>query len=248
MITLRRASERHCEQHADPPGTSESLLSFAPELGTAQAAEGFGALRSLTESRLPPGGSVEHAPLTDAEVLLYVRAGTLAYGDSLGGSGVLRAGEVQQRTAADRVRHRETNTSHTEVAHYFTLAFALPQVGLAPGRQQQRFSVALRSGSLCVIASPDAQRDSLGLHLDALVSSALLEAGQHVVHAIAPGRGAWLHAVEGELGCGDLVLTTGDGLGIAREPVLSFTARLASEVLVVDLAVPHQVPSPGGTP
>ena len=66
--------------------------------------------------------------------------------------------------------------------------------------------------------------------------SALLDPGQHVVHELAPVRGAWLHVVQGEITLGDLVLTAGDGAGVTTERAVSLTARERSEILLFDVA------------
>jgi hypothetical protein len=100
--------------------------------------------------------------------------------------------------------------------------------------------VAERRGLLCVVASPDGRTGSLHVHQDIRIYSTLLDAGQHVVHELRPGRGAWLHVVSGEATLGDLVLGTGDGVGLSGEPAVSFTAREATEILLVDLPAPPQ--------
>ncbi len=73
------------------------------------------------------------------------------------------------------------------------------------------------------------------IHQDALMCSALLEPGQHVVHELSPGRMAWLHLVEGEVTLGDIVLTTGDSAGVTAERAVSLTAQSETEILLVDL-------------
>jgi redox-sensitive bicupin YhaK (pirin superfamily) len=73
------------------------------------------------------------------------------------------------------------------------------------------------------------------IHQDALLCSALLEPGHHVVHELSPGRMAWLHLVEGEVTLGDIVLTTGDGAGVTAERAVSLTAQSETEILLVDL-------------
>jgi len=65
--------------------------------------------------------------------------------------------------------------------------------------------------------------------------SALLGPGQHVVHELSPGRTAWLHLVQGEVMLGDVVLTTGDGVGVTAERAVSLTAREETELLLLDL-------------
>ena len=230
MITLRRADERHHDQlrkqevwHTFPPDRADAL------------AEGFGPLENLDEDRLPPGAGMPRHPHRDAEIVTYVREGALAHEDSMGGSGVIHAGEFQRMTAGRGIRHSETNASRTDWAHVFQVRLRPSEPDLEPGHEQKRFSAADRRGGLCVVASPDARRGSLRIHQDALVYSAMLDAGQHVVHELPKGRSAWLHLVQGEVTLGDAVLTTGDGAGVTAEPAVSLTAREETEILLVDL-------------
>jgi redox-sensitive bicupin YhaK (pirin superfamily) len=63
----------------------------------------------------------------------------------------------------------------------------------------------------------------------------MLSPGKHVVHELGQDRRAWLHLVEGEVTLGDVVLSTGDGAGVTAERVVSLTARVETEILLVDL-------------
>lgn len=236
MITLRRANERHHDRRRK----QEVWHTFRPD-GADALAGGFGALEILDEDRLPPGAGVPRHPHRDAEIVTYVREGALAQEDSMGGSGVIHAGEFQRMTAGRGIRHSETNASRTDWAHVFQIWLSPSEAGLEPGHEQKRFSAAERRGGLCVVASSDARRGSLRIHQDALVFSAMLDAGQHVIHELSQGRCAWLHLVQGEVTLGDTVLTTGDGAGVAAEPAVSLTAREETEILLVDLV--ERVPS-----
>ena len=104
-----------------------------------------------------------------------------------------------------------------------------------PGHQQKRFTAAECRDRLRVVASPDARGGSLRINQDALIHSALLEPGQHVVHELSHGRSAWIHVVQGEVTLGDIVLAAGDGAGVTGERAVSLTAREDSEILLVDL-------------
>jgi len=232
MISLRRSNERH---HDCRRRKQEIWHTFHPEDCAAELARGFGALENLDEDRLPPGAGVSRHAHRDCEIVTYVREGALAHEDSMGRSGVIHAGEFQRVTAGRGVRHSETNASRTDWAHVFQIWLRPLEAGLEPSHEQKRFSAAERRGGLCVVASPDARRGSLRVHQDALMYSALLDPGQHVVHELAGGRGAWLHLVRGEVTLGDLVLTTGDGAGVTAEPAVSLTAREESEILLVDI-------------
>jgi hypothetical protein len=232
MITVRRAKERQYQRRRK----QEAWLTFHPQEAAETPADGFGALGMFKEGRLPPRTGTQE-PREDAEIITYVREGTLSYEDSTGQSGFIRAGEFQRMTAGRAVRYSETNASPTEWAHVFQIWLRPSVAGLEPGHEQKRFSLADRHGILRVVASPDAREGSLRIHQDALLYSAILDRGQHVTHALSEGRGAWLHIVEGKVTLGEIVLGTGDGVGVTAERAVSLTAREETEILLVDLGL-----------
>jgi len=231
MITLRRANERH----HDRSRKQEVWLTFDPRDRTDPLADGFGALENLAEERLSPGAILPRRSQRDAEIVTYVRQSALTYDDSSGRSRVIQAGEFQRTTAGRGSDHSETNASQTDWAQVFQICLRPAQAGLQPGLEQKRFSAAQRRGGLCVVASPDARRGSLRLDQDALLYSAMLGPGKHVVHELHEGRRAWLHIVEGEISLVDLLLSSGDGAGLTAERAASLTAREETELLLVDL-------------
>jgi quercetin 2,3-dioxygenase len=231
MTSIRRGNQRHHDRRHQ----REVWRTFYPQGREDPLAGGFGTLEFLNEARLPPGAGVPRGPRHDAEIVTYVRDGSLAFEDSMGRSGVIEAGEFQRMTAGRGIRHSETNASRSEWAHVFRLWLRPSQAGREPSFEQKRFSAAERRGRLCVVASPDARRGSLRIHQDALIYSALLYPGQHVVHELSQGRSAWLHLVEGEVTIGDVVLTTGDGVGVTNEPAVSLTAGEESSLLLLDV-------------
>jgi quercetin 2,3-dioxygenase len=237
MITLRRATERRHDQR----GEQEAWLTFYPGDRAAALAGGFGALEALNEVRLPPGAGLRRHPQHGAEIITYVREGALVSEDAMGRSGVIHTGEFQRMTDGRGVRHSETNAaSQADWAHAFQIWLRPSEGGLAQAHEHKRFSVADRRGGLCLVASPDGRRGSLRIHLDALMFAAMLDRGQHVVHELARGRGAWLHLVQGAVTLGDIVMATGDGAGVTAERALSITAREGTEILLFDLVEPCQ--------
>jgi hypothetical protein len=230
------------ERHHDRSRKLETWLTFDARDLAARLSDGLGNIEILKECRLAPGAGVPRASEHDVVILTYVREGALAYENSLGSSGVLQAGEFQRVTTGRGLHHSQTNASRTDFAHFFQIWLRPPEVDLDPGHDQKRFTAAQRRGGLCVVASPDARRGSLRIHQDALIFSALLDPGQHVVRELSQGRSAWLHVVRGEVTLGDTVLGTGDGAGIAAERAVSLTAREESSILLVDLGEPTPKP------
>jgi redox-sensitive bicupin YhaK (pirin superfamily) len=233
MLTPRRRSERRHDRR----GSKDVWLTFFSEDELGILARRFGTLQSLDERRLPAKAPSQRQRYSEGDVITYVREGTIAYVNSLGHSGVVHAGEFQRVTAANQVEHRETNASHVDVAQVFQVALRGSVGATEPSHEQKRFSVAERRDGLCVIASPDARRGSLRLYQDALVYSAVLHAGQHIVHELARERSAWIHVVQGAVSVLGVTLSTGDGAGVYAEHAVSFTARTASEILLLDLGL-----------
>ena len=231
MITLRVANQRHHDRRRK----RDVFCTFYPGNDAETLADGFEALEFLDEDRLPPGARIPRLRDRDAEIVTYVHEGALTHEDSMGGSGVVQTGEFQRRATGCGISHRERNASRTNSAHVFQIWLRPSEVGFNPGQEQKRFSAAERRGGLCIVASPDARRGSLRVHQDALLYSAMLDRGQHVVHELSEGRRAWLHLVQGEVTLGDLVLRTGDGAGVTAERAVSLTAQEDAEILLVDL-------------
>lgn len=231
MIVLRRNSERlHVKR-----GKQESWLTFHPQKRSGQAIDAFGFLMSLNEILMPPGGGSASYPTEEAEVVTYVYRGALAQEDSTGSSGVVHGGEFQRMTISRGVRRKETNASRTDRAHVFRIALRPWEVGLVRAHEQQRFGAAQRHNVLCVVASPDGRKGSLRISQDALIFSAVVDAGYHIVHELQPGRNAWLHLVYGEASLKDIVMTQGDGGGLTTERSVSLTAQENAEFLIVDV-------------
>lgn len=229
-MVLRSGERRHERRRQ-----RDAWLSFALDAGEPRP--GFGDLQVLAESVLQPGARVPRRSRLDTEIITYVREGSLAYEDSTGASGVIQAGEFQRLTAGRTMLHSETNASRADV-HFFQLWVRPSAIEVGPGREQRRFSSADRRGGLCLVASTDGRRGSLRIRQDALVYSAMLDRGQHVVHALLDRRGAWVHVVDGEVALDGIVLATGDGAGVVADRAVSLTAREASEILLVDLGEP----------
>ena len=231
MITLRRGDERHHIQRRK----QDIWLTFYALDRADPLADGFGSLELLNEDRLAPGEDGSREPCHEAEIVTYVLEGAVAHEDSTGRSGVIHAGEFQRRTAGRGIQRSEANASRVDSAHVFHMCLRPSQAARATSHEQKRFSAAERRGVLRLIASPDGRKGSLHVFQNAQIYSAMLDPGQHLVHELLPRRSAWLHVVRGKATLGDLVLTTGDGVGVTSERSVSLTAREPSEILLLDV-------------
>jgi redox-sensitive bicupin YhaK (pirin superfamily) len=231
VITLQTGSaRRHYRRlHREVWNTS-----YPAELASP-GADGFGALRYLEEDRLPPGAILSVRHPRGLELVTFVSEGALGYEDPTGCAGFIRAGEFQRMSTGSGVRWLVRNGSQTDCVHLFRIWLGPIEGEVEPSSELKRFTAADRRGRLLVVASPDARGGSLRVQRDALVCSALLDPGQHVIHEMEPGRSAWIHVHAGAVTVGDALLVAGDGACITDARAVSLTARMAAAVLLVDL-------------
>ena len=231
MIKLLRDGQR---QHVRR-GKREAWRSLFSADPSSALDSGFGFLFAFDELLLRPNASTEPRFEDETELVTYVYKGALSQEDTLGNSGVIHTGEFQRMSTGRRIRHKETNVSRTGDVHLYRMSLRSAQAGLERGHEQRRFTESQRHNELCVVVSPDGRRGSLRIHQDALVCSAILDPGHHLVHELAPDRTTWLHTVCGEATLNDMVLTQGDGVGVTNERSVSLTVQENTEILLVDL-------------
>ncbi len=211
-------------------------MTFDPGNSSDSLHKGFRALESLNEEGLAPGTGFQIHAHKDIEVVTYVQQGNLIHQDGAGKASLLGAGEFQRRTARRGARHSLINRSRFDRARVFQSCIASKQEDSDLLQEQRLFPMAERVGLLRLVASSAGGKASLRVHQDVQIFSSIVHAGNHLIHELGVGRGAWLHVVDGRILLVDQSLLSGDGAGLAGEAAVSFTAKEASEILLFDLA------------
>ena len=236
MIATRRSAERYHFQR----GKLDIWSTFGADERPDALSKTFGGLIAFDEMRLPPGGVSTPRFRGKAEIITYLYKGALAQENSNGCSAVMHAGEFHRMTSSRETRHKEANASQVEWLHLFRISLGPIAAAVDGAQELKRFAVAERRNALCTVASLDGRMGSLCLGQDAVVCSSLLDSGHHVVHQLSPERRAWIHIVRGEAVLDDVILTEGDGAGIAIAPSVSLTVQEPTEILLIDLGpAPH---------
>jgi redox-sensitive bicupin YhaK (pirin superfamily) len=232
MIHVRKAEQRGHFDH----GWLDTRHTFSFADYHDPRHMGFRQLRVINEDRVQPGQGFPTHGHRDMEIISYVLEGGLQHRDSLGTGSVIRPGDVQRMTAGTGVRHSEFNASTSEPVHFYQVWILPEAAGLAPGYEQKTFPEADRRGRLRLVASRDGRDGSVSIHQDARLYAAVLEAGQRVAHALAPGRHAWIQVARGQIALNGQKLGQGDGAAVSDEPELEVAAVEPAEVLLFDLA------------
>lgn len=238
MITIRPGTERGYENY----GWTDNHFTFSFAGYYDPEWMGYRSLRVVTENTIQGGGQFSTHPHRDMEILTYVVEGALRHEDSMGNSGVIRAGEFQRMSAGTGVRHSEGNASETEIERNIQIWIQPERLGERPGYEQRGFSDEERRSRLRLVVSPEGREGSLSIGQDADIYSGLLSAGEEVRHEPEEGRGAWLHVVTGAIELNGTPLLGGDGAAVEEE-ALEIRATEYSDVLLFDLAESRNLPS-----
>ena len=149
---------------------------------------------------------------------------------------VIRPGDVQIMSAGTGIRHSEFNHSKTEPVHFLQIWIVPGREGIAPRYEQKTFPAADKRGRLRIVGSTDGRDGSVVIHQDAMMFAALLDNGEQVIHALAPGRKAWLQVARGAVVLNGHDLATGDGAAVEGESTLTIATKSDStEILLFDL-------------
>ena len=232
MITVRPAAERGHFDH----GWLDTYHTFSFASYHDPRHMGFRALRVINEDRVQPGEGFGTHAHQDMEILTWVLEGALEHKDSMGNGSVIRPGDIQRMSAGTGVTHSEFNPSRDGLVHLIQIWLLPSRRGLPPGYEEKRFPPEARRGGLCLLAARDGRDGAVSIHQDADLWTALLERGESVRHALAPGRSAWLHVARGAVSLNGVALGAGDGAAVSGEAALEITASTRAEVLVFDLA------------
>ena len=232
MITLRRAEDRRHLRR----GSHQTWMTFDPENPLDPLRRGFHALRSFTEEHLGPGGALPPPLQEDVEILTYVREGALVHHHGAGEMNLQGPGEFQRSSVSRESRRPSTNESRLESAQIFQSSLSSRIQPLQPLWEKKRFPIADREGILRIVVSLEGNQTSLPKPQNIRVYSSVLLLGQHLIHELGPGRGAWLQVITGNVLLRDHELRAGDGVALEDEPALSFTARNSAEIMLFDLA------------
>jgi redox-sensitive bicupin YhaK (pirin superfamily) len=232
MITIRAAAERGRTDW----GWLDSRHTFSFGEYYDPRHMGFRSLRVINDDRVKPGAGFGKHGHRDMEILSYVLEGGLEHEDSTGGGGVIRPGEIQFMRAGTGVTHSEYNASKADLVHFLQVWIVPDTRGLAPRYDQRTFDVEAARTGFVPLASKDGRDGSIQVQQDVALWMARLGEGDERVHALAPGRQAWVHVARGAVALDGHALDEGDGAAVSEEAGVRLVGRGDAEVLLFDLA------------
>lgn len=229
MYTVRRAKDRGHANHGwlDTYHT----FSFADYYDPEQM--GFGVLRVINEDTIDGGMGFATHGHRDMEIITYVTEGALEHKDTLGSNAVIRPGDVQRMSAGTGIRHSEFNHLKDGKTHLLQIWILPEKEGLAPGYGQKNFTDRIEKEGFALVASRDGRDGSIGLNQDVNLYAGKFKNGDS--RMLETTRTAWVQVIKGDLRVNEIMLASGDGLGIEAVKAIRLQANSDVEFLYFDL-------------
>jgi quercetin 2,3-dioxygenase len=196
---------------------------------------GYGPLRVINEDRVRPGMGFGTHGHRDMEIISYVLEGQLSHQDNMGNGSIITPGDVQRMSAGNGVLHSEFNPSKTEGVHFLQIWIEPSARGIPASYEQNRVDAEAKRGKLALIAGPAGSGAAVTIHQDARVYATLLDGGESVTHALAPGRRAYVHVARGSVAVNGVALTAGDAAKVEAEAKITLGDGADAEVLLFEL-------------
>ncbi len=232
MIKLRYSQERG---HADHGWLdTKHSFSFADYYDPQQM--GFRSLRVINQDRVRPDSGFPTHAHQDMEIISLVLKGELQHRDSMGNTGVIRAGEVQRISAGTGIRHSEWNPSQTEEVEFLQIWILPAEKGLTPSYLQRRPRAEDRLHPRILLASPSGRDKSVSIHQEVELWRMQMPHNYQTHFELRAGRHAWLQLIAGDLQCEDKRMRAGDGAAISELTRLEFISIEGADFLLFDLA------------
>jgi redox-sensitive bicupin YhaK (pirin superfamily) len=196
---------------------------------------GFGPLRVFNDDVVQPATGFPMHGHREMEIVTYVLDGELEHKDSTGGSGRIKAGEVQRMSAGLGIRHSEYNPSKDKPVHLLQIWITPSVARLEPSYEQLAFTKQQRTGRLLPVASGQNMPGTVKIHQDTTIYVSHIPAKEELRFPQTSARRIYLFVIEGELKLNGQTLGTGDQARIEGAGDLKFTATSASEIALIDL-------------
>jgi quercetin 2,3-dioxygenase len=231
MINIRLADERGHNNF----GWLDTKYTFSFNDYYDENFMGFRDLRVINEDFIEPKRGFPKHGHRDMEIITYVISGDLSHADSMGNGTTIRPHEIQRMSAGTGIMHSEYS-SETDKTHLLQI-WILPETqNLTPSYEQKLIPADAKRGKLKLIASRNADEDSIAVHQDVSMYASILQQNDEVLHEIADSRYAWIQVVKGNLEVNGELLMTSDGAAISNEKLLKIKALdNETEFLLFDL-------------
>jgi len=231
--TLYRASTRGHKNH----GWLDTYHTFSFAAYYDPTRIHFGALRVINDDIVSGGEGFGTHPHDNMEIISIPLYGDIEHQDSMGHTGVIKAGDVQVMSAGSGLMHSEYNANKDKPVNFFQIWIFSNEQNVKPRYDQKTFDFIHEKGRFIQIVSPKKNGDDLWIYQNAWLSIATLDRDTELEYNIkSEGNGVFVMVIEGEFDVADEKLNHRDGMGVEEVSSLKIKANTDnSRILVIDV-------------
>lgn len=196
----------------------------------------FGLLRVLNDDQIDGGMGFGMHPHDNMEIVTIPLSGAVRHRDNAGGSGEIKAGEIQIMSAGSGIQHSEVNASSTEPLKLFQVWIFPKEKNISPRYDQRDFGKPAFQNTLRTVVSPEEKDDALWINQDAYFAMGEFENAQSLDYTIRhAGNGAFVLVAEGSATIGETTLGRRDALGVWNTDAFTINVTPGTHLLVIDV-------------
>jgi len=196
---------------------------------------GFGKLQVFNDDVVRPGTGFPTHPHEEMEIITIVLKGEISHKDSMGNSGVIRAGEVQRMSAGTGLTHSEYNETDRDL-HFFQIWILPDNAGLSPSYEQKGFPDDDCKNVLFPLASGQNHTGSVSFHTDATIYRSRLDTHKQLEHHTSPDRKLFVYLTSGRLRVNGEFLATRDQARLDGVDRLELRAAQDADFILIDVS------------
>jgi redox-sensitive bicupin YhaK (pirin superfamily) len=199
----------------------------------------FGVLRVLNDDIVKGGEGFGTHPHENMEIISIPLYGDLEHKDSMGNTGVIRAGEVQVMSAGTGITHSEYNSNESAPLNFFQIWVFPNRKNVTPRYDQKKFANFHTKNELVQVvgSKDDATNTGLWIYQDAWFSIGLFDQGFELEYKIKkPDNGLFAMVIEGEFTIEGEQLYRRDGFSLSDIDSIKITADSENaRILLMDV-------------
>ena len=197
---------------------------------------GYGVLRVIDDFTVASMDGTPIHPHKNMEILTIMLEGRVFHQDSLGNSGLLKAGEIQIMSAGSGLKHAETNPSRYDKMLGLQIWISPKIPDTRPYYQQRKISPSLLRNRLYPLISSTGEAASLVINQDAFIYRGQFDQEQELlVNSRFKGNGFYIFVIDGTVKVGETVLEKRDALGLNNQKALALHCFKKSDILLFDI-------------
>jgi len=196
----------------------------------------FGVLRVLNDDTIDAGQGFATHPHDNMEIITIPLSGDLEHKDSMGNSGIIRAGEIQVMSAGTGIQHSEFNANKNEDLKLLQIWVFPNKQNVEPRYDQISLKDLEKDNELFQIVSPNKNDNGVWIHQDAWFHMGNLKKSENQEYKLkSENNGEYVFLIDGKVKIGTHILNKRDALGISETKDFKIDVLEDSQILLMEV-------------